>query len=247
MASQALDPCEACGLVWALHGRILRQCSNAAGPHFESVSEAARVLRLRGALTAPTARKLAKVDAAFEILRQATRRSFEMILELLSTELDAAVATGILPLHFEAPDLVLRSASDEEAAADDTTERGMERAEDVRQSSVMNARAVYASAFGLRHLTSASHRDSFLQRCPVRFGFSFDGQAATEHVESRRATEALLSRAGGTCAFAHAARNTFRSKRDRLWHLFCPVLQNFGRQRALTASGVIIVPPPRTT
>lgn len=81
----------------ALHATFLQRCSDGGGPHFEGVGHAGRALRLRGVLTTATARRLANVQAAFQLLRHVAQQSSADTVQRLIAELEVARSSGILP------------------------------------------------------------------------------------------------------------------------------------------------------
>ena len=82
----------AVALIADLHGTLLRRLSDQCGVHFSGLELAARVARKRGLITDRMAKKVRKVDAAFNVARHITVASCrEMLEELDSSQLGCSV------------------------------------------------------------------------------------------------------------------------------------------------------------
>jgi len=92
------------GRLAGLHSACLNLVSEASGVPAAGLAAAAEVARGRGVIGNATCRKLARIDAAFAIVRHATAAKFDAFLcELRGSSKRAAAAAGAAPLRARPP------------------------------------------------------------------------------------------------------------------------------------------------
>ena len=90
-------------LVLELHGALLRLISQCAGYHFQGPSSAARHLKSHGRIDTRTAKKLIRIDDAFNVVRHITSVSVISYVDELTRVLDRQVD---MEIHIEEADKV---------------------------------------------------------------------------------------------------------------------------------------------
>ena len=75
-------------LVYELHGALLRLTSQCAGYHFQGLSSAARHLKSHRRIDARLAKKLIRIDDAFNVVRHITSVSLTSFVDELTKVLD---------------------------------------------------------------------------------------------------------------------------------------------------------------
>ena len=77
-------------LVADLHGMLLRLISERAGCHFQGLSSASRFLKSTGRINNATAKKLARIDNAYNVVRHITACSVENFVAELTKGFDSS-------------------------------------------------------------------------------------------------------------------------------------------------------------
>lgn len=88
-ALRSMSACDACALVWQLHGASMRALATTFGQHVQGISRGARQAHERRYVSVAMEKRLQRLDACFSTLRHVTAEPAANFTQRLSLELGA--------------------------------------------------------------------------------------------------------------------------------------------------------------